>query len=292
MSKDRSRRQSALKGEPTLDDLIERDKARLGAGGRNEDRPPSRKTLARVQKAYERREREREELKERGAAAINEATQELLEAVQAFTNDLPLLYDFDRGCWTPSSWRTMNERYWPVHKRSRHLKHVLLAVHDTRGAGPGLIWAAQERVERDIVLPLRHRGDRHESDRTVELTHGEVPSSVLNDARQCEVLLQKALPDEPQPQTAVPPASTGSHEELPEVIDNGGGLSKESLAIAALVDHPDWTDEQIATAAGCNRTSLYRWPKFKEARALLQQGSSPPQGTKNGETGDMEAWDS
>lgn len=47
-------------------------------------------------------------------------------------------------------------------------------------------------------------------------------------------------------------------------------LSKEAMALAALADHPDWSDEQIAELAGCNRSSLYRMPRYVMARRMLQ----------------------
>jgi hypothetical protein len=69
-------------------------------------------------------------------------------------------------------------------------------------------------------------------------------------------------------------------------------LTKKAKALAALVDHPGWTDEQIAAAAGCHVKSLYRWEDFKRARAAMRSGRDAiPTGTKNDGTGDVEAWD-
>ena len=68
-------------------------------------------------------------------------------------------------------------------------------------------------------------------------------------------------------------------------------LSKQAKALAALVDHPDWSDEEIADAAGCHPKSLYRMQKFVDARALQKAMGTPPPGKKDGETGDVEAWD-
>jgi len=66
----------------------------------------------------------------------------------------------------------------------------------------------------------------------------------------------------------------------------------EALALAMLVDHPDWTDTRIALAVGVNRTTLYDWPNFKKAKEALKQGKKElPRGSKNGKTGDMEAWE-
>ena len=39
-----------------------------------------------------------------------------------------------------------------------------------------------------------------------------------------------------------------------------------------LANHPDWSDSEIAREVGCSRTSLYRFPKFKQARAIQRQG--------------------
>lgn len=49
-------------------------------------------------------------------------------------------------------------------------------------------------------------------------------------------------------------------------------LSKEAMALAALADHPEWSDEQIAALAGCNRSSLYRMTRYREAREALYRG--------------------
>jgi len=69
-------------------------------------------------------------------------------------------------------------------------------------------------------------------------------------------------------------------------------LSKEAMALGALTDHPDWTDKQIAGIAGCPWTELYRVPKYKFAKAAMKAGkSNMPKGSKDAESGDMEAWD-
>ncbi len=69
-------------------------------------------------------------------------------------------------------------------------------------------------------------------------------------------------------------------------------LSKEAKALAALADHPNWTDGQIAQAAGCDRRSLYRMKKFVAAKGMLKDGKDlMPKGRKDGQTGEVEAWD-
>ncbi|MFG0242999.1 MAG: hypothetical protein ACF8R9_09455 [Phycisphaerales bacterium JB054] len=75
------------------------------------------------------------------------------------------------------------------------------------------------------------------------------------------------------------------------VVKTGGPrLQKEALAVALLVQHPEWTNSQIAEAVGCARTSLNRWPRFVLARAALRSDRAGlPRGCKD--EGDLEAWD-
>ena len=69
-------------------------------------------------------------------------------------------------------------------------------------------------------------------------------------------------------------------------------LPKEARALAALVANPTWTDAKIAEAAGCNRTSLYRMPRYQKAKAMLKSGRTAyPKGQKDGETGQVEAYE-
>lgn len=73
---------------------------------------------------------------------------------------------------------------------------------------------------------------------------------------------------------------------------NENVLTGEAKALAMLVEHPDWPDTKIAKAVGVNRTTLYDWPNFKKAKEALKQGQNDlAKGSKNGETGNMEAWD-
>ena len=69
-------------------------------------------------------------------------------------------------------------------------------------------------------------------------------------------------------------------------------LTGEAKALAILVEHPEWTDKKIAEAIGVSRTTLYDWSKFKKAKEALNQGKNRfPHGSKDGETGDIEAWE-
>jgi hypothetical protein len=73
-------------------------------------------------------------------------------------------------------------------------------------------------------------------------------------------------------------------------------LPKFSRAMAQLVAHPDWTNSQIADAAGCHVKSLSRMPLFRAAReSLKEQGKAAMfRGSKrrkqNSEQASVEAW--
>jgi hypothetical protein len=74
-------------------------------------------------------------------------------------------------------------------------------------------------------------------------------------------------------QTATVDAKDPQTDDLPKV-------GKEARAMAFLVEHPDWTNEQIANAVPCSRTSLYKMKKFCRARAVLKsQRNDRPRGT-------------
>ncbi|MCX5653723.1 MAG: hypothetical protein NTY65_03620 [Planctomycetota bacterium] len=76
-----------------------------------------------------------------------------------------------------------------------------------------------------------------------------------------------------------------------EAGDKAAELSKVARALAALTEHPDWTDEQIADAAGCCRESLYRMKKFMAAKALLKEGKHDVAGGSKSKEGGVEAWE-
>lgn len=75
--------------------------------------------------------------------------------------------------------------------------------------------------------------------------------------------------------------------------DTDKNVSAEAKAMAILIDHPDWSDTRIAKEAGIYRTTLYGLPKFVKARRLLKEQGKKflPRGNKDGETGNMEAWE-
>lgn len=68
-------------------------------------------------------------------------------------------------------------------------------------------------------------------------------------------------------------------------------ITKRAMALAVLTDHPDWTNDEIADAVGCARTSLSRWPAIKQARLIIKgEKQSLPRGYKNRKTVEMEAY--
>jgi hypothetical protein len=75
-------------------------------------------------------------------------------------------------------------------------------------------------------------------------------------------------------------------------LGEGVSISGEAKALALLVQHPEWTDSQIAKAVGVNRTTLYEWHKFKAAKKARKSGrQETPEGSKDGETGQVESWE-
>lgn len=55
--------------------------------------------------------------------------------------------------------------------------------------------------------------------------------------------------------------------ELAEDEDDAGNLSNEEYALSLLVQHPDWTDNQIVDAVGTTEKQMKHWPTFVAARA-------------------------
>jgi len=71
--------------------------------------------------------------------------------------------------------------------------------------------------------------------------------------------------------------------------DSTSKLSPRSAALILLKEHPDWTDTRITKKAGVSRTSVYRWPEYKKLRELQRDQRSLPHGSKNKNTGKIEA---
>lgn len=103
---------------------------------------------------------------------------------------------------------------------------------------------------------------------------------------------------QPQVKGAPPsPATTGRDQELDDVmtLDQAaaltGELTGEEKALALLVGHSGWSDTRIAKAVPCSRTTLYKWQRYRNARKALEANRDRlPKGSKDGETGNVEAW--
>jgi hypothetical protein len=78
--------------------------------------------------------------------------------------------------------------------------------------------------------------------------------------------------EEPADEKAKPPLVIFPAGRPDRPSKKQGRISKEAMALAALADHPDWSDEQIAELAGCGRASLYRFPRYVMARQALYRG--------------------
>ena len=55
--------------------------------------------------------------------------------------------------------------------------------------------------------------------------------------------------------------------------------TKRELALVCLMNHPEWTDTQVAEHTGCNRGTLYRCKKYAAAREALESGKGKYQHT-------------
>lgn len=51
---------------------------------------------------------------------------------------------------------------------------------------------------------------------------------------------------------------------------SGIKISKASLALAMLIEHPTYTDIQIAALVGCSRQNLYMCQRYRLARRTLK----------------------
>ena len=78
----------------------------------------------------------------------------------------------------------------------------------------------------------------------------------------------------------------GKCETQPADTRSGG-----AKALALLVQHGDWDDTKIAKHVPCARTTLYDWPQYVAAREVQKKNKKRfPQGSKDGETKNIEAW--
>ncbi len=138
-------------------------------------------------------------------------------------------------------------------------------------------WANAERIRQTL-----------KNARPVPAMPGPFPASSAdhNEGLHAAGLLSRWLVELEGPR-ASPPAPSAESPAVPALST----LGKEARALALLMDHPEWTDAEIARNVPCNRTSIYRFGKYMEARELLEKGRmEKPRGSKS-KDGDVEAWD-
>jgi hypothetical protein len=58
----------------------------------------------------------------------------------------------------------------------------------------------------------------------------------------------------------------------PKKSDKGNKVKKESLVLACLAQHPDWSCTKIAQFAGCSRTGLYKMGGFRKVMNIRRSG--------------------
>jgi hypothetical protein len=97
----------------------------------------------------------------------------------------------------------------------------------------------------------------------------------------------------PQPSTLNVSASRGEPASSPIPIEPKKTRGKLlHHAVALLLEHPDWTNKQLAANLGCNAKSLSRFDRLKEMRRAMAAGRQDrPRGWKDGRTGHVEGWD-
>ena len=98
--------------------------------------------------------------------------------------------------------------------------------------------------------------------------------------------------DAPSGDTATRPAGNARSAAEKRETQTTVRISKEAQALAVLVDHRDWSNQQIADVVGCHVKTLNKWQKFTDARKAIKESgkAAMPTGNKNGDDGTVEAW--
>jgi hypothetical protein len=79
----------------------------------------------------------------------------------------------------------------------------------------------------------------------------------------------------PTPAPTMTEAAAGKLE-IPEGISHQ--FLQRGLAVAYALQHPDAPAEEIAKAAGCNKSTLYRWPWFRAFMTHRKEKRDRPHG--------------
>jgi len=109
---------------------------------------------------------------------------------------------------------------------------------------------------------------------------------------------QKNLPEPPNA-TNNPDSDMLNLQKWAIAISGGGSnitateqtkeKSRESEAISTLLNHPGWTNKEIAKYIGIHPKSISRYDKIKLAREAMRSGLELPTGEKD-ENGNLKAW--
>jgi hypothetical protein len=154
------------------------------------------------------------------------------------------------------------------------------------------------KLRRAATRFVRYRLRQLAGDRQArERAERNMPANALADL---QVTPACAAPAKQPPPPAEPPAPPEAARPAPAAeVANPGTQDRdlEVTAIGLLFKYPDWSIEQIADHLGVDRSTPYRWPRFREAAKLAKKlkprkdkGHRPPRGHKAPD-GTVEAYD-
>lgn len=124
-------------------------------------------------------------------------------------------------------------------------------------------------------LEAREVRDRAYAERARLQVYGVLPVGL--DAAAAE---SSKLP----PKTPTPPVQKTPAEVEAEDL--------EKKVTHVMIQHPEWPLKEIAAAAGCSPRHVQRMPAYQRMRNAMRVGRDAfPSGSKDGETGDLEAWE-
>lgn len=127
-----------------------------------------------------------------------------------------------------------------------------------------------ENFDSRAVLKFVHAVDRGGGPRVAAPLWPELKVELQRVAIRAAILkapIAETLPCEQQDNS---PRPIKGEERIDSAVDDH--LSGEAKALATLVQHPEWSDKDIADHVGCSRASLYRWTKYRAAREALKAG--------------------
>ena len=113
----------------------------------------------------------------------------------------------------------------------------------------------------------------------------------LLDAEYEEVLDEMKTADSRGPTVAVD-ASDHGQADTPPLNPEATVDARTATGLLLLQKHPEWSDRRVEREAGFSKGGLTRKRVFRAARAFTRAPRKvPPRGTRDGETGRIEAWE-